>query len=76
MPMRSICKMPFNSPLEQLESQVFSRLNVRRLHVSRVAIGDEKPEEVQHVVFAPPPPPLPPGCEDKHKMCKSWAMQG
>jgi len=32
--------------------------------------------EVQHVVFTPPPPPLPRGCIDKHKQCKSWAMQG
>mmetsp|Transcript_35089 Transcript_35089/g.99514 ORF Transcript_35089/g.99514 Transcript_35089/m.99514 type:complete len:348 (-) Transcript_35089:159-1202(-) len=41
------------------------------IHVAALGKG-----KVEHKVFAPPPPPLPPGCEDKNKQCRSWAMQG
>jgi len=46
------------------------------IHVAPVAVGAQEQRDVQHVVFTPPAPPVPPGCVDTAKMCSAWAMQG
>jgi prolyl 4-hydroxylase len=46
------------------------------IHVAHVAMGQETAERVEHVVFAPPPPPAPTGCKDAEYACKGWADSG
>ena len=45
-------------------------------HVAHYAAGGETAERVEHVIFAPPKPPIPPGCKDTRPECNGWADGG
>jgi hypothetical protein len=51
-------------------------LGTSRIHVARYAMGGEKRERVDYVVFVSPPPPAPPGCGDEATECPQWAESG
>lgn len=40
------------------------------------ADGREPALETHRVIYAPPPPPLLPGCKDRHANCAVWAEEG
>eukprot|EP00878_Enallax_costatus_P040156 GHUV01046158.1.p1 GENE.GHUV01046158.1~~GHUV01046158.1.p1 ORF type:complete len:377 (+),score=28.70 GHUV01046158.1:346-1476(+) len=46
------------------------------IHVAHFATGHERPQEFKRVIYAPPPPPRPPWCQDNHKQCPVWAESG
>lgn len=46
------------------------------VHVAHYAAGQERAQKVEHVVFAPPPPPAPEGCTNSRAECKGWADSG
>jgi hypothetical protein len=60
-----------------LPPQAAARLPCTRAsQVAHFAEGGERPQEFKRVIYAPPPPPLTPGCKDLHASCSAWAEEG
>ncbi len=45
-------------------------------HVAPYAQDESQAVKAQHVVYAPPPPPVPRGCVDQNRACRDWAAGG
>lgn len=46
------------------------------IHVGRYAMPGERAVTVTRQIYAPPPPPVVPGCKNAHKLCDHWAEAG
>jgi len=47
------------------------------IHVGHYAEGHgEVAKKIIRTVYAPPPPPVTPGCKDKDRLCKAWSEEG